>query len=332
MQSPSSTFFFDLLTRVVMPLNRLLCRRFRVEIYSCKLVTNEKRLYKQLNGDPENDPQKLEPLSPPESCASYSCSPSKFYSKSWTSEEGDSMFPPTLTPTANSFQQKQQISTATSPLLTTTTTTLTSHAATTTTIASSNYSIGANCNQMPNNTNQLIAYSGNAYANQNSIPSAANLISSFNQISRKTLFYLIATLNASFGPDYEFSKAKAEEFSREPSYVWVMNAIDANFLSSPAHQSYSALKPQLWQAIDKAIAMSECEIYSYNPDLTSDPYSEDGCLWSFNYIFYNKKMKRVLFFTCRSTSTHASDQLSNADDCDDNYVLDLDDCSAADSV
>lgn len=194
-----------------------------MEIYSCKLVTNEKRLYKQLNGDPENDPHKLEALAPPES-SSYSCSPSKFYSRSLTSEDGD----------------------AKNPICDT--------------------------------------------------------------ISRKTLFYLIATLNASFGPDYDFSKAKAEEFSKEPSHSWVMNAIDSNFLSSPAHQSYSILKPQLWQAIDTAISMAECEIYSYNPDLSSDPYSEDGCLWSFNYFFYNKKLKRILFFTCRSTSNNTFDE------------------------
>ena len=40
---------------------------------------------------------------------------------------------------------------------------------------------------------------------------------------------------------------------------------------------------------------------SYNPDLDSDPYGEEGSLWSFNYFFYNKKMKRILFFTCRAT-------------------------------
>ena len=36
-------------------------------------------------------------------------------------------------------------------------------------------------------------------------------------LSTKTLFYLISTLNASFKPDYDFSYAKSEEFSREPS-------------------------------------------------------------------------------------------------------------------
>nr|XP_037284424.1 repressor of RNA polymerase III transcription MAF1 homolog isoform X3 [Rhipicephalus microplus] len=36
-------------------------------------------------------------------------------------------------------------------------------------------------------------------------------------INRKTLFHLIGTLNASFHPDYDFSQAKSDEFSREPS-------------------------------------------------------------------------------------------------------------------
>lgn len=39
---------------------------------------------------------------------------------------------------------------------------------------------------------------------------------------------------------------------------------------------------------------------SYNPDLDSDPFGEEGSLWSFNYFFYNKKLKRIVFFTCRS--------------------------------
>lgn len=41
-------------------------------------------------------------------------------------------------------------------------------------------------------------------------------------------------------------------------------------------------------------------VFSYNPDLDSDPFGEEGSLWSFNYFFYNKKLKRIVFFTCRS--------------------------------
>ena len=42
-------------------------------------------------------------------------------------------------------------------------------------------------------------------------------------------------------------------------------------------------------------------IPSYNPDLDSDPYCEDGSLWSFNYFFFNKKENKMVFFTCCAT-------------------------------
>ncbi|XP_066991735.1 repressor of RNA polymerase III transcription MAF1 homolog [Anabrus simplex] len=118
-------------------------------------------------------------------------------------------------------------------------------------------------------------------------------------ISRKTLFYLIATLNAAFCPDYDFSNAKSHEFSKEPSLQWVMNTVDSN-LSTTAGEQYGSLRAQLWAAVEDEISMNDCDIYSYNPDLASDPFGEDGCLWSFNYFFYNKKLKRIVFFTCRA--------------------------------
>ncbi|XP_017774301.1 PREDICTED: repressor of RNA polymerase III transcription MAF1 homolog [Nicrophorus vespilloides] len=117
-------------------------------------------------------------------------------------------------------------------------------------------------------------------------------------ISRKTLFYLIATLNSAF-PDYDFLDVKSDEFSKEPSLQYVMNAIDTN-LSATAREYYLPLRQQLWAAVEDEITLSECDIYSYNPDLGSDPYGEDGCLWSFNYFLYNKRLKRIVFFTCRA--------------------------------
>uniref|UniRef100_A0A3B3T5F8 Repressor of RNA polymerase III transcription MAF1 n=1 Tax=Paramormyrops kingsleyae TaxID=1676925 RepID=A0A3B3T5F8_9TELE len=125
-----------------------------------------------------------------------------------------------------------------------------------------------------------------------------------DKCSRKTLFYLIATLNASFRPDYDFSRTKSHDFSKEPSSyckVNVLNAVNSS-LSSAAGGEFSRLQPQLWQAVDDEICLSECDIYSYRPDLDSDPYGEEGNLWSFNYFFYNKRLKRIVFFTCRSVS------------------------------
>ncbi|XP_020893023.1 repressor of RNA polymerase III transcription MAF1 homolog isoform X2 [Exaiptasia diaphana] len=119
-------------------------------------------------------------------------------------------------------------------------------------------------------------------------------------ISRKTLFHLISTLNASFQPDYDFSNAKSHEFSREPSLQVVMDTINAN-LAANMGDSFMGLKTALWSAMDDEIQLNDCDIYSYNPDLDSDPYGEEGSLWSFNYFFYNKKMKRIIFFTCKAS-------------------------------
>ena len=49
-------------------------------------------------------------------------------------------------------------------------------------------------------------------------------------------------------------------------------------------------------------------MYSYNPDLDSDPYGDEGCLWSFNFFFYNIKMKRILFFSCKAQSLLVDEQ------------------------
>ncbi|KAK6622931.1 hypothetical protein RUM43_008783 [Polyplax serrata] len=124
-------------------------------------------------------------------------------------------------------------------------------------------------------------------------------------INQKTLFYLIATLNATFHPDYDFINAKSHEFSKEPSLQWVINAVDSN-LSATAGEQYRVLKIPIWTAIDDEIQLSQCDIYSYNPDLSSDPFGEDGCLWSFNYFFYNKKLKRIVLLTCRAINPNYS--------------------------
>ena len=61
-------------------------------------------------------------------------------------------------------------------------------------------------------------------------------------------------------------------------------------------ESFLHLQP-VFVAVPKKVFLS---VLSYNPDLDSDPFGEEGSLWSFNYFFYNKKLKRIVFFTCRS--------------------------------
>jgi hypothetical protein len=62
---------------------------------------------------------------------------------------------------------------------------------------------------------------------------------------------------------------------------------------------YEFVRQNLWDALEQEIQPEECEIYSYSGDTESDPFSEHGILWSFVYFFFNKRLKRILFFSCQ---------------------------------
>jgi hypothetical protein len=115
---------------------------------------------------------------------------------------------------------------------------------------------------------------------------------------------------------------KAEQFHKESSFNVVANTV--NTVMSPAIQDWDKIRTQLWQAIDVEVQINDCEIFSFIADPDSDPFEEEGAcavssirklmlfrltmiitspgnLWSFNYLFYNKKkLKRMLLFTCRA--------------------------------
>lgn len=47
--------------------------------------------------------------------------------------------------------------------------------------------------------------------------------------SRKTLIYLILTLNCTY-PDYDFSQLRAQNFEKEPNVAYVEEAVDSHLL------------------------------------------------------------------------------------------------------
>ncbi len=98
---------------------------------------------------------------------------------------------------------------------------------------------------------------GGAPSNADPLPRLCDTISS------KTLFFLRSTLTSSFLPDYDFSDAKSEEFSRVPSIHWVMDAVKGN-LSAATGDVFTSLEETLWTAIDEEIHLAECDIYRYD--------------------------------------------------------------------
>lgn len=137
--------------------------------------------------------------------------------------------------------------------------------------------------------------------------------------SRRTYAYLIATLNASH-PDYDFSHVlRPSDFKRERSLKSVMNNLDTtlyNLRPRPEMTSFSSggqtlssasggftWGPRAWRLIDQQMSLKECTIYRYAPD-DYDLFEEDeeGAIWSMNYFFFNKVLKRVCYLYLRGIS------------------------------
>ncbi|KAL6772294.1 hypothetical protein ACKKBG_A29665 [Auxenochlorella protothecoides x Auxenochlorella symbiontica] len=128
--------------------------------------------------------------------------------------------------------------------------------------------------------------------------------------SRKTLIYLILTLNHIY-PDYDFTLLRAQHFCKEESLVGIQELVSARLLEaakvweSTPGLGEEPLTDAVWAGIDEVISLAESDVYSYRSDLESDPFGEKGSVWSFNYFFYNKKAKRILYFSCRGMSKSA---------------------------
>lgn len=57
--------------------------------------------------------------------------------------------------------------------------------------------------------------------------------------------------------------------------------------------------------------LTKQKCFSYLPSYSGDPFTEDGCIWSFNYLFHNKILKRFLFFACRGLPKSKNMDLSS---------------------
>uniref|UniRef100_A0A7S3QPD8 Repressor of RNA polymerase III transcription n=1 Tax=Dunaliella tertiolecta TaxID=3047 RepID=A0A7S3QPD8_DUNTE len=132
--------------------------------------------------------------------------------------------------------------------------------------------------------------------------------------SRKTLIYLILTLNHMY-PDYDFSALRAHHFRKEDGISRAEETIDSHLLEvskvwakTPGYGENPFLET-LWSSIEEAINLKDCDVYTYQSDMETDPFGEKASIWSFNYFFYNKKLKRILYFSCRALSkTSAEDE------------------------
>jgi hypothetical protein len=122
-------------------------------------------------------------------------------------------------------------------------------------------------------------------------------------VSRRTLFDLGAVLNLSY-PDYDFSQTKSASFTLW-NYPDVVQNVNGKLYATVAN--YGNIRDDLWKAIDDAVKVDDCVIYSYIPAYNCDPFTEDGCIWSFNFLFRNQGLKRFLIFACRAVRSENLD-------------------------
>jgi len=142
--------------------------------------------------------------------------------------------------------------------------------------------------------------------------------------TRKLLIDLISTMNASF-PDYDFSDLRPEHFHKEWNLNMAVNSVNTN-LSEIIDTRETGFLEELWGSIESVIETRNCEVYSYLPDMDADDPFTDGSLWSFNYFFFNKQQKKLLYFTCMAKSKLGIlEEDAEAMDSDEDDAMDAED-------
>ncbi|KAJ0677829.1 putative repressor of RNA polymerase III transcription Maf1 [Helianthus annuus] len=94
---------------------------------------------------------------------------------------------------------------------------------------------------------------------------------------------------------WEGFKQIFQSYMSDASKVWNETDEDGTLLET------------LYKTLDEVINLADCEVYSYDPNSDADPFIEKGALWSYNFFFYNRKLKRVVSFCFSCLSNLVSD-------------------------
>uniref|UniRef100_K7G283 Repressor of RNA polymerase III transcription MAF1 homolog n=1 Tax=Pelodiscus sinensis TaxID=13735 RepID=K7G283_PELSI len=114
-----------------------------------------------------------------------------------------------------------------------------------------------------------------------------------DKCSRKTLFYLIATLNESFRPDYDFSAAKSHE--------WPGFQRGAEPQLDLGTRSLQCAGPRAWHHRLRALERPPLWCCSYNPDLDPGPVGVQGRVGSWPALRQLPGLTPALGFPSGST-------------------------------
>jgi len=153
--------------------------------------------------------------------------------------------------------------------------------------------------------------------------------------TQRLMTNLILTLNLSF-PDYDFSCVRPCHFVRVKSPALAKNEINEKISEFAITKKRPAFLTELWQAVDNVISLSKCEVFSFVPSDSNDFFStltegfssnsdircSKDALWCFNYFFFNRSLKRIVFFTC--VESYLVPKAYYSDDSDTDMTFDMD--------
>jgi len=114
--------------------------------------------------------------------------------------------------------------------------------------------------------------------------------------------------------DHDFGTTKPHEFKAQ-SQSECMMAVN-KCLAFQKDQDAQFLN-KLWGHVNEAVDMRHCEIFSYEPDLNDDPFS-DGMVWQFNFFIFNKSKGRIVYFSCIAKKADMDESFDErTDECPD---------------
>ncbi|GKT31648.1 Repressor of RNA polymerase III transcription Maf1 like protein [Aduncisulcus paluster] len=130
-----------------------------------------------------------------------------------------------------------------------------------------------------------------------------------NENSKKSFINIIHLLSAAF-PAHDCSLLTPANFKLMESTYRVRMDIDSSLAASIGCAYHSVISPKLWEALDEDIILSECNVYSLHVPADLNPLSTGSELWSWLYIFENRRRKRVILFTCSAVPISFSQSTS----------------------
>lgn len=78
----------------------------------------------------------------------------------------------------------------------------------------------------------------------------------------------------------------------------VKKNIRQNLSEFASQRSSSNFLEELWNAVNDVIELKESNVYSFDYEFADEDDSANNSLWNFHYLFVNKSVRRIVFFTC----------------------------------